>query len=210
MIRCGRCRKEYPYDETGLAEWEARLRLGGSLYREGWTRYVRNEWACAECVRTGLALRADPARQRTGRRGPFFAYWDQARTCGYCGGPYTFTALEQRSWYEERRLSRRVHPIACPPCRRAVVAFRQAQKRLAERLATLDPSAPAQLVEVGELELQVGSLRKGLEYLRRARNRGVSGLEARLAQVEAEGVPPAPSTHWGRIRQAWDPLEQAR
>lgn len=208
MVRCGVCHRSYPYEDTDLPAWEARLGLRGSLYRPGWTRYVRNEWACSSCVRGGRALRADPSRQTFGGfRGPFFAYWDQARTCGECGGPYVFTAAEQRTWYEERRLLVKVVPVACPPCRRRRAEAGRARRELAQRLASLDPSDAQALAEVAELELRAGSVAKALQYLRRARNRGLP-VDARIAELEA--LPAVERPRPGRFPKAWDPLEQAR
>lgn len=96
--------------------------------------------------------------------------------------------------------------MACPPCRRRRAEVGRARRELAERLAVLDPSDGRALAEVAELELRAGHVAKALQYLRRARNRGLP-LDDRIAEVEA--LPPG-GRRRGYLQQARDPLEQAR
>lgn len=137
-----------------------------------WTRHVAHGRVCRECVRQGRALPADPEEQDFPvMEGPYRAWFDQRRLCGYCGQEFVFTAQDQRFWYEERRIPLHVVPVGCPTCRRRVRQQKRANRLLAERLRQLDRDSVAGLQEVAELEVQVGSVSRALEFLRRALKR---------------------------------------
>lgn len=181
-----------------------------------WTRHVAHGRVCRECVRQGRAVPADPEKQDFPvMEGPYRAWFDQGRVCGYCGQEFVFTAQDQRFWYEERRIPLHVVPVGCPSCRRRVRQQKRANRLLAERLRELAPDSAPGLQEVADLEVQVGSVSRALEFLRRALKHAAdseisTALRGRIERLEAHPPPPQPRPDprtWGR---AWLPLEQSR
>ncbi len=69
---------------------------------------------------------ADPSRQSYGMGGPFRFYADFTRTCRECRDEFTFSAEDQRFWYEELSASSDAAAARCRTCRRAERAHRQA------------------------------------------------------------------------------------
>ncbi len=69
---------------------------------------------------------ADPSRQSYGMGGPFRFYADFTRSCRGCREEFTFSAEDQRFWYEELASSSDTAAARCRTCRRAEQAQRQA------------------------------------------------------------------------------------
>ncbi len=155
----------------------------------GLARHSLLEWACDECLAARRALKAKPWLQFFCCDTPLFAYRDEERTCRTCGAEFLFSAREKRRWYEEYKFLLDSVPVHCLPCRRARRVHREANSSLALALKDLDPKDVAQLVAVSELYLQVGSTKKAVEFLRRAKNQSrdpkqVGELVSRIRNTE--------------------------
>ena len=74
-------------------------------------------WACNDCIASGLALPADPARQKWCDCLPYYAYFDEERLCGDCQQPFVFTKEEQKHWYETLQFWVWSRPIYCKACK---------------------------------------------------------------------------------------------
>ena len=91
------------------------------------------------------ALRADPSRQNLGYSDkPMLYYQDQELTCDYCRKVETWTALQQRWWYETVRAPRYKKISTCRACRKAKRAtdtesLHKAWMARFERLKRLQP-----------------------------------------------------------------------
>src|SRR5262245_26577369 len=77
---------------------------------------------------------------------PKYFYVDEMRTCVQCGTRFTFSASEQKFWYETLRFNFSSVPIRCKTCRRlkrSEHALREqiALARQATRQAPDDPAA---------------------------------------------------------------------
>lgn len=209
LMRCQLCKSFTPHEETGLPELESRLSNLPKFRhcRPGWTRYASEHWVCSSCLDQGRALPGDPGVQDCRGGAPIlFAHWDETKFCVYCGEDFIFTAGEKKFWYEERGFFTRAAPKGCPTCRRAVRSRKTAQRRLAERLADLDPDDWSNLSELSELFWATGAKEKALEYLRRAKNRCPEeqreSLLARIRELESREVERVPvAKYWGRPNQ---------
>lgn len=103
-----------------------------------------------------------------------------------CGKGFVFSAKEQRYWYEQLKFWVQSVPKQCPTCRRKIRRRKESQKKLGEALENLDPNDPDQLIKVAKCYLELGSVKKGADFLKRAKNRTQSP-EARkklIRQIE--------------------------
>ncbi|MEW5978916.1 MAG: zinc-ribbon domain containing protein [Acidobacteriota bacterium] len=119
------------------------------------------------------AVRADTERQNCSIC-PRYWYVDTVFPCERCGDEFTFTAEEQRVWYEEYAFWIDSLPKHCPSCRRALrelKAARQEYDRMVEealRAGDLEPKKRlAQLIDQlyelgGELPPRINANRKRL------------------------------------------------
>ena len=62
---------------------------------------------------------------------PKYFYVDEAQSCLQCGSRFTFSAAEQKHWYETRQFNFGLVPIRCQNCRRQ----RRTEHALREQLA---------------------------------------------------------------------------
>lgn len=143
------------------------------------------KWACENCLEAGRAIRGDPAKQKFGIGAPFYAYYDVMLRCTDCGQSFTFSAEDQRFWYEHLRFIIYAYPKQCLPCRRKRRDRNQASAELSSILQKLDHRNPQELIRVAELYQRMGIKRKSLEYMRRAKNlvRDPELVRALLAKI---------------------------
>ena len=89
----------------------------------------------------GTAVRADTERQNRSIC-PRYWYVDAAFPCDRCGAEFTFTAAEQRAWYEEYGFWIDSLPKHCLACRRELRRLKAARQQydqgVAEALRTRD------------------------------------------------------------------------
>ena len=91
------------------------------------------------------AVRADPSRQNLGYSDkPILYYQDQELTCDYCRKVETWTALQQRWWYETVQAPRYKKMTCCRACRKAkrvsdAESLHKAWMARFERLKRLQP-----------------------------------------------------------------------
>lgn len=144
----------------------------------------------------GGALLATPSAQVYGYGGPRLLYLDQRRQCRDCRAAFTFSAAEQKHWYEVRKLWNEVEAHRCAPCRREFREERAGQARLmaAHRALKAAETPEAQLelaaatlaharhVGRGALERALAAARKAARVprLRLEAEDLVQGLSARL------------------------------
>lgn len=180
------CSRLIPYHKTGLAEVEALLRENheeAKSYGEGWTKNVRDDWACPGCLAAGKALKAEPLEQNfRGYSGPRFAYVDQAKRCQRCDVEFVFTASEQKVWYETRKFHPKSKPLNCLDCGKKLRRFKVANRKLGEALQNLDSKDWKELKRVGELYREIGVADQARLYFRRAKNRCEDDPQA-LAEI---------------------------
>lgn len=138
------------------------------------------QWACDDCLNGGRALRATPRRQfytfkyPWDTAQPYFAYFDQNRTCTDCGQDFTFTKEEQRHWYEELQFVVYSVPNQCPACRKERRQARNLNRELSELLREGVPDEIAPLQRIAAIYAAMGKPEKEKAYLAEVRK-----LEAR-------------------------------
>lgn len=98
------------------------------------------------------AVRGEVRKQRPGCHIPFYFYEDVERECVQCGKRFTFSAREQKYWYEALQFPFRSAAIRCPPCRRLRRSGKAAQRALAAAHEVLrsQPDDPYALIAVAE------------------------------------------------------------
>lgn len=96
------------------------------------------------------AVPGDPSKQDfcSAHHLPKYFYVDEETVCTQCGQPFTFTAHEQKFWYETLRFNFRSTAIRCQRCRRQRRNERSLHHQLsaAIRLADEQPDDPVALV----------------------------------------------------------------
>jgi hypothetical protein len=75
-------------------------------------------WACDKCLEKGKAILADPTQQTFVDFVPYYAYFDRKFQCRKCGKLFTFSANEQRYWFETLKFWVQSYPKDCIDCRR--------------------------------------------------------------------------------------------
>lgn len=159
---------------------------------EGWTtREARSgnlQWACSLCLKNHRAIIAKPQFQKWCNHTPYLAYFDIQLKCEDCREMFTFSANEQKYWYEELHFWVQSRPKRCQSCREIKRSQKRANHELTERLQNIDPKNPFDLAEVSRLYFDLGNLDKSLEFLRQAKNRAreshqLDSLEKKLLEL---------------------------
>ena len=124
------------------------------------------------------AVVGDPSKQDFcwAHHMPKYFYVDEEKVCVQCGQPFTFTAHEQKFWYETLRFNFCSTAIRCRRCRRQRRNGRSLQNQLTEafRLADEQPDDPNALVTLARTTaeyfeyFQRGKLDQGIAAARRA------------------------------------------
>lgn len=127
------------------------------------------------------ALRADTSRQNCGVC-PRYWYLDASFACPRCEGEFSFSAEEQRVWYEEYGFWVDAVPRHCLPCRKALrnlVELRKTYDRsVAEALSHGDLEAKKHLADViDQLYEQGGDLPDRIHDKRRRLAQQIEALE---------------------------------
>ena len=127
------------------------------------------------CVRLdyGSAVRATPDKQNCSIC-PRYWYLDATFSCTRCGSEFTFTAAEQRIWYEEYGFWIDSLPKHCLECRRALrdlkAARQEYDRSIEEALRSDNAGLKKRVAEVidqlyelgGELPLRINTNRRRL------------------------------------------------
>ena len=73
-------------------------------------------WACDKCIKEGKALLGNPSSQKYCDCWPYYAYFDETKTCLDCKCTYVFEASEQKYWYENLKFWVQSRPKYCKEC----------------------------------------------------------------------------------------------
>lgn len=124
------------------------------------------------------AVPGDPSKQDfcSAHHLPKYFYVDEEKICVQCGQHFTFTAHEQKFWYETLRFNFRSTAIRCQQCRQQRRNGRALQHQLsaAIRLADEQPDDPVALVTLARATaeyyafFQSGNLERGIAAAHRA------------------------------------------
>ena len=130
--------------------------------------FFRSLW-----IEYGSAVRADPGRQNCSIC-PRYWYVDTTFACDRCDGEFTFSAEEQRIWYEEYGFWIDSLPKHCLECRRELRELKAARqeydRNVEEAINSTDPELKRRLAHVidelyefgGELPLRINENRRRL------------------------------------------------
>jgi len=99
--------------ERGADPWRRSPGWSIELARQG-----HFQWACSRCIFEARAIQAQPWLQSWHDLDPYYAFFDRDMRCADCGSAFTFTASEQRFWYEEKQFPLESYPKHCLSCRR--------------------------------------------------------------------------------------------
>ena len=114
---------------------------------------------------------------------PRYFYVDEERTCRQCGESFTFTAKEQKFWYERLKFNYHSSAVRCPACRKTKRTEKALRAEMADLLRRLDesPEDPAALVELARATVQYrrrageGDLERAIGACRKARRLASAG-----------------------------------
>jgi hypothetical protein len=175
---CARYRGGSDSDWRELSTVEIELGAGGSYHP-----------VAGQSLPRGF-LWGDPSRQLFGLGGPAVMFGPPEKVCRSCREPFTFTAAEQKHWYEELGFlldSTAVHCRQCRAARRRIERHRRAYA-LALRAVTTAPSAQGHLA-VARAVVQLiraggqASIEKALGHCTRARRFGARASADRLSET---------------------------
>jgi hypothetical protein len=124
------------------------------------------------------AVAGDPGKQDfcSAHHMPKYFYTDEEKVCVQCGQPFTFTAHEQKFWYETLRFNFCSTAIRCRRCRRQRRNGRSLQNQLTEAIRLVDqqPDDPAALITLTRTTAEYfehfrsGNLDRGIAAAHRA------------------------------------------
>ena len=109
---------------------------------------------------------------------PKYYYVDVQKTCVQCGEDFTFSAKEQKYWYETLKFHFASEAIRCVPCRRQRRSDRALQEGLTRAMALVRerPEDSVALIGLAEAtvhyheKLKSGDLNKAIAACRKAQN----------------------------------------
>lgn len=128
------------------------------------------EWACDLCITKRRAVQANPKMQTYGYGAPYFAYVDRQYVCAECKRSFTFSAKEQRHWYEELKFYHNAYPQECVDCRRKQHEQVRLSRQLSEALHSLDDRDSRQMFAIAQIYEQMSNSEKAVLFYRRAKN----------------------------------------
>lgn len=129
------------------------------------------------------AVRADADRQNCGVC-PRYWYVDADFRCARCGDEFTFTADEQRSWYEEYGFWVDAFPKHCLDCRRALRNLKDLRREydhgVADAMQSADLGAKRRIATLIDQLYEIGGeLPPRINENRRRLDRQIAKLEKR-------------------------------
>lgn len=157
---------------TRLEQMESRMNpywLDGFSLVDKAIRKEFNEWACMSCERNGRAIFPNYTKQNYGLGGPILFYITKEMHCQTCKKEFTFTAEDQRFWYEDLYFNYDSYPKNCLSCRKDTRQKKLLHKQLAELLHN-DPKTADQMAAIAQVYEQLGIEEKAALYSARAKN----------------------------------------
>ena len=157
---------------TRLQQMESRMNahwLNGESLVEKAIRKEFNTWACMNCERNKRAVFPDYSKQNYGLGGPILFYITKEMSCDTCKTNFTFTAEDQRFWYEDLYFNYDSYPKNCLSCRKET----RRKKALHQQLANLlhdDPKTAEQMTAIAKVYQELGIEEKAALYSARAKN----------------------------------------
>ena len=128
-----------------------------------WTEAKKGlvDWACDRCLRAGIAIQGQPARQLFCDFAPHFAYFNKAGICRDCGGKFTFPKSEQQYWYEELGFWVQAEKVRCEACQQ----LKKRRDRFSQLMAVNNYSDLEAIREIIAYYLQNKEFHKAKQFL---------------------------------------------
>ncbi len=157
------------------------------------------------------AVRGEVWRQRYCKphHVPKYFYVDEDRICLQCREPFTFTAEEQKYWYETLQFNFSSSAVRCRRCRRERQTLRGLREKIAKALERLTaaPDDPAALIDLADATVRYrertgqGDLDRAIAASRRAHREWPASAEPLFWEGKCHALA-------GRVQKARDLLEQ--
>ena len=109
--------------------WGTMTKLERDVLRDG-----TFQWACDDCIHSGIAINGDPGAQLYCDFDPYLAYFDILKGCEKCHEDYVFRKEEQKFWYETLKFWVQSKPKHCPKCREAIREESKLKRELSDLL----------------------------------------------------------------------------
>lgn len=171
---CLLCKKKTQPEQTRLPKIKTWMQtIGGwntyDIIEEARTRNF-NDWACLSCEAEGKAIVPDYTKQNYGYGGPILMYIEKDLNCETCRKEFTFSAKEQKFWYEDLHFNYCAFPKNCAPCRKKIREPRILNTKLGELLNSKDES-PETLTAIADIYTKLGIQTKADIFYARAKNK---------------------------------------
>jgi hypothetical protein len=172
QLICPCCQEVVRPALTRLQQMESRMDtrwLDGSSLVDKAIKKEFNEWACMNCERAGRAIFPHYNKQNYGLGGPILFYITKEMNCETCKKDFTFTAEDQRFWYEDLYFNYSSYPKNCLSCRKETRQKKLLHKKLAELLHD-DLKTADHMLAIAKVYEQLEIGEKAALYLTRAKN----------------------------------------
>ncbi len=172
QLICPCCKEVVRPGLTRLQQMESRMNahwLNGSSLVDKAIRKEFNDWACIYCEQSKRAIFQDYSKQNYGLGGPILYYITKEMHCESCKKEFTFTAEDQRFWYEDLYFNYGSYPKHCLSCRKETRRKKALHKQLAELLHD-DPKTADQMLAIANVYEQLEIEEKAAIYSARAKN----------------------------------------
>gem|GEM_PF-1571782 len=131
--------------------------------------YHTKLWACNNCVSEGKAIMGNFKIQVYSLGGPTYMYVDINYECRECKCSFTFSAAEQKHWYEDLGFLVDARPVNCLECRKKIRHIKNGAKRLGELNHLSRKFTKEELEEMSAIYELMGSEKKAETAANRAK-----------------------------------------
>ncbi|MES2516415.1 MAG: zinc-ribbon domain containing protein [Bacteroidota bacterium] len=171
---CPLCKKQTPVEQTRLEQIKTWMQNHNGWYAEDLVQEARagkfTDWACLSCESKASVIFPDYSKQNYGIGGPIMIYRDKTLNCETCQKDFTFSASEQKFWYEDLHFNYYAYPKSCACCRKNIREPRILNKKLGELLNSKD-EGPETLTAIGDIYTKLGITAKADIFYARAKNK---------------------------------------
>lgn len=172
QLLCPCCKEVVRPGRTRLQQMESGMNAGwlnGSSLVDKAIRKEFNDWACLNCEHAKRAIFPDYSKQNYGYGGPILFYITKEMHCETCKKEFTFTAEDQKFWYEDLYFNYSSYPKNCLSCRKETRQKKMLHKQLAKLLHE-KPETAGQMLAIASIYGQLGIEEKAQLYSARAKN----------------------------------------
>lgn len=171
-LKCQCCREEQPLDSYRHVQkcHDEMQKLHpdyGLMERIQRGRACCSRWACDECLKRGVAIKASISAQRVSdcHPEPNTAYFDETKSCRKCNQSFVFSKEEQKHWYEQLKFMSWSKCITCVKCRKDERFISIRTTELSKLLPSFEAGDHSELERIVRLYLELDNKEAAKRFL---------------------------------------------